>query len=120
MAKAKNKRRGYSVYVVELRKSIFTDNWKFRAANPQFIGSLECLYVGMTSLDPKERLVKHKTGALSKKGHKISSNIVEKYGLYLRPSLYEEYNPMTKDEAAKMEEQLALKLKRKGYAVWWN
>ena len=105
---------------MELRKSIFSDNWKFRAANPQFNGVLECLYVGMTSLTPKERLEKHKTGARSKKGHKISSNIVEKYGLYLRPSLYEEYNPMTKDEASKMEEQLSLQLRRKGYAVWWN
>ena len=48
----------------------------------------ECLYVGMTSKSPKERFEQHKSGYRSKKGHKISSSIVEKYGLYLRPSLY--------------------------------
>ncbi len=110
----------YSVYVVELRKTVFSEDRKFREANPQFKGVTECLYVGMTSLDPKARFLKHMTGARSKKGHKISSNIVEKYGLYLRPSLYEGLNPMTRAAAVKMEEALALKLKREGYAVWWN
>jgi hypothetical protein len=28
----------YRVYVVELSKRVFTENWKFRAANPQFNG----------------------------------------------------------------------------------
>jgi hypothetical protein len=118
--KTTSKRKGYSVYVVELRKAVFTDNRKFREANPQFIGVLECLYVGMTSHSPKERFLKHKTGYRTKAGHKISSNIVEKYGLYLRPSLYEHLNPMTKAAATAMEEELALKLRRQGYAVWWN
>ncbi len=113
-----NKR--YSVYVVELNKKVFTENRKFREANPQYNGVLECLYVGMTSLTPQERFKKHKTGALSKKGHNISSSIVRKYGTFLRSSLYAEYNPMTKAEAIKMEEQLALELRRKRYAVWWN
>ncbi|MBT8234107.1 MAG: ribose-5-phosphate isomerase, partial [Saprospiraceae bacterium] len=75
---------------------------------------------GMTSLSPNERFKKHKTGARSKKGHKISSYFVEKYGTFLRPSLYEHLNPMTRTEAVKMEEELALSLRRKGYAVWWN
>ena len=39
----------YHIYVIELRKKVFTENAKFRAANPQFNGVLECLYVGMTS-----------------------------------------------------------------------
>lgn len=110
----------HNVYVVELRKSIYTDNWRFRKENPQYRGVLECLYVGMTSLDPKQRFLKHKSGATSKKGHKISSNIVEKYGMYLRPSLYEGLNPMTRAQATKMEKELALKLRQQGYAVWWN
>ncbi len=110
----------YNVYVIELRKSVFSENKKFREANPQFKGVLECLYVGMTSLDPKARFLKHRTGAKSKKGHNIASKIVQKYGMYLRPSLYEGLNPMTKSDASKMEEQLANELKRKGYAVWWN
>ncbi len=114
------KKNSYNVYVVELRKQVFSDNWKFRKENPQFKGVLECLYVGMTSLDPKARFLKHKTGARSKKGYKISSNIVEKYGMYLRPSLYEGLNPMSKQDAIKTEENLALRLRKQGYAVWWN
>ena len=35
----------------------------------------------------------------NKKGFKISSNIVEKYGMYLRPSLYNSLNPLTREEA---------------------
>ena len=45
-----------------------------------------------------------------------------KYGRYLRPSLYDQVNinPMNKKEALAMEEKLALDLRRKGYAVWFN
>lgn len=112
----------YQVYVVELSKRVFTENAKFRAANPQFNGVLECLYVGMTSKTPQERLKQHKTGYRNKKGHRLSANIVEKYGRYLRPSLYDHINrqPMTRAEALMMEEKLALDLRRQGYAVWFN
>lgn len=110
----------YRVYVIELSKRVFSENAKFRKANPQFNGVLECLYVGMTSKTPEERFEQHKTGYRSKKGHKISSNIVQKYGLYLRPGLYRHLEPMSRTEALKMEEQLALELRRKRYAVWFN
>lgn len=111
----------YQVYVVELSKRVFTENYKFRAANPQFNGVLQCLYVGMTSKTPKERFKQHKTGYTNKKGHKISSNIVQKYGMYLRPSLYNHIKPLqSRQEALKMEERLALELRRKRYAVWFN
>lgn len=112
----------YQVYVVELRKKVFTENTKFRIANPQFNGVLECLYVGMTSKSPAERLKQHKTGYMNKKGYKLSANIVQKYGTYLRPSLYEHINQkaMTRQEALIMEEKLALLLRRQGYAVWFN
>jgi hypothetical protein len=112
----------HQVYVVELSKRVFTENRKFREANPQFNGVLECLYVGMTSKSPKERLMQHKTGYLSKKGHRISSGIVQKYGRYLRPSLYEHLNtkPMSRQEALLMEEKLAMDLRTQGYAVWYN
>ena len=102
----------YRVYVVELSKRVF---------NPQFNGVLECLYVGMTSKTPKERFEQHKTGYRNKKGHKLSSNIVEKYGLYLRPSLYNHIDPvLTRAEALEIEEGLALELRRERYAVWYN
>ena len=112
----------YKVYVVELSKKVFTENAKFRAANPQFNGVLQCVYVGMTSKTPIERLMQHKTGYVNKKGHKLSANIVQKYGTYLRPSLYDHINlkPMTRQEALIMEEKLALDLRRQGYAVWFN
>lgn len=112
----------YNVYVIELSKRVFTESARFRNANPQFNGVLECLYVGMTSKTPKERFVQHKTGFRNKNGHKISSAIVQRYGAYLRPSLYDHINlkSMTRTEALKMEEKLALELRRKGYAVWFN
>lgn len=111
----------YCIYVIELSKRVFTENAKFRAANPQFNGVLECLYVGMTSKTPKERFIQHKTGYRNKKGYKISSNIVQKYGSYLRPSLYNHIGPIaSREEAFKMEEKLALELRRQRYAVWYN
>lgn len=112
----------YYVYVVELSKRVFTENTKFRLANPQFNGVLECLYVGMTSKTPAERLKQHKSGYVNKKGHKLSANIVQKYGRYLRPSLYDHINlkAMTRQEALTMEKKLAWDLRRQGYAVWFN
>ena len=58
----------------------------------------------------------------NKKGHKLSAYIVQKYGAYLRPSLYEHINikPLTRQQALIMEEKLALDLRRQGYAVWSN
>jgi len=114
-------KREYRVYVVELSKRVFTENARFRTANPQFNGVLQCLYVGMTSKTPRERFEQHKSGHRNKKGHKISSNIVQKYGMYLRPSLYNHISPLpSRLEAIKMEEKLALELRRQRYAVWYN
>ena len=112
----------YQVYVVELSKRVFTENFKFRSANPQFNGVLECLYVGMTSKTPAERFKQHKTGYINKKGHKLSANLAQKYGTYLRPSLYNHINlkPMARQEALMMEEKLAWDLRKQGYAVWFN
>jgi len=112
----------YQVYVIELSKKVFTEDTRFRNANPQFNGVLECLYVGMTSKTPAERLKQHKTGYINKKGHKLSANIVEKYGSYLRPSLYNHINLklMNRQQALLMEEKLAWELRKKGYAVWFN
>ena len=111
----------YRIYVIELHKKVFTENTRFRVANPQFNGVLECLYVGMTSKTPKERFEQHKSGYRNKKGHNLASSIVKKYGSYLRPSLYNHIDPIdTKAEALKMEETLAMELRKKRYAVWFN
>jgi hypothetical protein len=111
----------YQVYVIELSKKVFTESWKFRSANPQYNGVLECLYVGMTSKTPAERFQQHKTTIKNKKG-KLSAFFAWKYGSYLRPSLYNHINQrmMNRDEALKMEEKLAWELRKKGYAVWFN
>ena len=75
----------------------------------------------MTSKTPRERFEQHKSGYINKKGHKLSSNIVQKYGMYLRPSLYNHVDPMSSRLVAlKMEETLALELRRQRYAVWFN
>jgi hypothetical protein len=112
----------YQVYVIELSKRVFTENTRFRTANPQFNGVLECLYVGMTSKTPAQRFKQHKTGYINAKGHNLSGYIARKYGSYLRPSLYDpiNLNRMTRQQAMMMEEKLALELRRKGYAVWFN
>ena len=113
-------RVSYRVYVIELSRRVFTENARFREANPQFNGILQCLYVGMTSKTPQERFQQHKTGYRNAKGHKLSANIVEHYGLYLRPSLYQHIGPMSREEALQVEQGLAMELRRKGYAVWFN
>ena len=111
----------YHIYVIELSKRVYTEDKRFREANPQFNGVLECLYVGMTSKTPKERFEQHKKCSLSKKGHDLSAKIVKKYGTYLRPSLYNRIPTIaTRAEALKMEAKLALELRRKRYAVWYN
>src|SRR5215203_5574982 len=90
--KKPNKKLKYHVYVIELSKRVFTENARFRAANPQFNGVLECLYVGMTSKTPAERFKQHRSGYISKKGIDLSAYLPHKYGLYLRPSLYDHIN----------------------------
>lgn len=110
----------HNVYVVELDRKVWSDSEKFRDANPQYKGMMGCLYVGMTAHSPQERYKKHKTGYRTKKGIKISSYYVEKYGKFLRPHLYTQFNPLTKADAAQLEKDLANSLKKRGYAVWWN
>lgn len=111
----------YRVYVIELSRRAFTENWRFRSANPQFNGVLQCLYVGMTSKTPRERFEQHRSGYRNAKGYNLASGIVRKYGMYLRPSLYNHLPALkTRGEALKLEKELGLELRRKGYAVWFN
>lgn len=110
----------YHVYVVELSKKVWTDSARFRNANPQYNGVLECLYVGMTGLTPQERFRKHKTGHKNKKGIDVSAYFVKKYGLYLRPSLYQTFHPKSRTQALAFEKLLTKQLRRQRYAVWSN
>jgi predicted GIY-YIG superfamily endonuclease len=96
--------------VIGLHKLVLKER-KFAAANPQYNPAKPCVYVGMTGLTPRQRFLNHRLGI---KGCKFVRN----YGLYLRPGLYEHYNPMTYDEACAMERELARLLRKRGYAVW--
>ena len=101
-----------SVYVVELDKKVL-ESKKFREANPEYVEGKPCVYVGMTGLTPEQRFENHLNG-------NWANGYVRRFGIRLRPKLYEQYNPMTNDEAKKKEVWLAERLRRKGYAVWQN
>jgi predicted GIY-YIG superfamily endonuclease len=111
MARARMPRsHHYHVYVVALDDRVW-NHARFRRANPDHVMGQPLVYVGMTGLDPDTRFDKHKAG--------IQSNrYVKDYGVRLLPTLYERYNPMSYDQAREMEVELAIALRRRGYAVW--
>ncbi|KPJ59235.1 MAG: hypothetical protein AMJ46_12095 [Latescibacteria bacterium DG_63] len=106
------KERTHNIYVIELDKKVLKER-KFLEANPGYKPEKACLYVGMTGLSPDERFRSHK------EGHK-ANKYVKKYGLWLRRRMYRKYNPMTYDEAQRMEAWLARRLRAEGHAVWQN
>ena len=107
----------YSIYVIELDKSILKLN-AFRKENPDYVEGKPCVYVGYTSKAPEERYRQHITGARNKRGP-LYSRKVKKYGLRLKPRLYSSHNPIqTKQEAMDMEIEKARRLRKRGYGVW--
>jgi predicted GIY-YIG superfamily endonuclease len=68
-------------------------------------------YVGMTGLTPEERFANHKSGIKS-------AGVVKRCGERLVPKLYAHLNPMTYEQAAKMEQQLAAELRAAGYQIF--
>jgi hypothetical protein len=100
----------HNVYVIELDPKVLKDR-KFRAANPKHDPKKACLYVGATGLSPYERFLNHKDGYKS-------NRYAEKYGLHLRPDLFDFYNPMPYKAAVELEVELAKGLREEGYAVW--
>ena len=106
----KGRTQRFSVYVIGLNKLVLKER-KFLAANPQYSPAKPCVYVGMTGLSPRQRFLNHRLGI---KGCRF----VMKYGMYLRPRLYEHLNPMTYEDACAMERELARQLRNRGYAVW--
>ncbi len=106
----RNKGRHHNVYVVELDPDVLNEE-RFRKENPDHQPGMKCLYVGMTGLDPEKRFENHLAGYKS-------NRYVLKYGVRLCPLLYEEYNPLSYEDACEMEIELASILRRKGHAVW--
>jgi hypothetical protein len=101
-----------SVYVVELDREVMRER-RFVRENPGYVPGQLCLYVGSTGLPPEERLRNHL------RGHR-GNRYVYRYGRRLRPEFTSHYPPLTREEAELTERELALELRRRGYAVWYN
>tara|TARA_B100001540_G_C15578573_1_gene538448 strand:- start:5 stop:373 length:369 start_codon:yes stop_codon:yes gene_type:complete len=110
----------YYVYVIGLYPR-YSKTKKAKRHNPNYIEGKPCVYVGYTSKTPEERYKQHITGYINKKGHKLYSSTVLKFGYKnngLRPRKYEKYNPLkSKEIAMKKEVELANQLRKKGYCV---
>lgn len=102
--------RRYSVYVIELDPAVQRHR-RFRDANPGYTGARPCVYVGMSARTPEERFAQHKRG-------ERSARFVKRYGIRLRPRLYASLNPMSYQEAQRMEVEKARRLRARGYGVW--
>ena len=103
----------YFVYVIELEQ-VVADVRKFRTENPKYIKGNACVYVGQSSRKPSLRFEQHKEGYKSNK-------YAKKYGIKLRPDLYEKYNPIpTRKDAEEIEAMLSRELRSRGYGVWFN
>ena len=99
----------HNVYVVLLDPAV----GKLRAvrtANPDRDPKKPCVYVGMSGLEPEERLANHKAGIKA-------APVVKRYGLRLLPELYAHLNPMPFKAAVRMEQGLAEDLRSAGYTV---
>ena len=105
--------KSYYVYVIELDPAV-SDLRKFRAKNPKYIKGNGCVYVGQSSRKPNIRFEQHKEGYKSNK-------YAQKFGLKLRPDLFEKYNPIpTRKDAEEIEEMLGKELRKRGLGVWFN
>lgn len=109
----------YYVYVIELDKE-FSKTSRAIKDNPNGKSDKPCIYVGSSSKTPEERFQEHIEGARNNKGP-LFSRIVRRYGIRLRPRLYQKYNPMiSREEAETKEKELTAKYKKRGYTVWSN
>ena len=109
----------YYVYAIELDKA-FAKTLKAKERNPSADIGKPCIYVGSSSKKPEERFYEHTNGIRNNRGP-LFSRVVNKYGIRLRPRLYEKYNPMrSREEAEAKEEELTIKYRKRGYTVWSN
>jgi len=103
----------YNVYVIELDGEVLSSK-KFRERNPHMNPRLACYYVGQTSHDPIIRFQQHKSGYKA-------NRLVKKYGIRLEPRIFSKFNPIAKrEEAERIEQWIAVKLREKGHGVWSN
>jgi hypothetical protein len=100
----------HNVYVIELDPKVLKDR-KFRAANKDCDPQKPCFYVGSTGMSPTMRFINHK------RGYK-ANRFAKRFGVKLRPDLYEVYNPLPWEAAVELEADLAKALREQGHAVW--
>lgn len=109
----------YYVYIIELDRA-FANTPKVKKANPNANSGKPCIYVGSSSKTPEERFYEHTSEKRNERGP-LFSRVVFRYGIRLRPRLYQRYNPMsTREEAETKERELTAKYKKRGYTVWSN
>ena len=103
----------YFVYVIELDEEV-AEYQKFRTKNPFYIKGSGCLYIGQSTRKPELRFEQHKEGYKS-------NSYAKKFGLRLRPDIYDKYNPIpTRIDALEIEKMLGKRLRKKGVGVWFN
>lgn len=100
----------YSVYVIELSDE------RGPRRNPRYPN----VYVGQSALSPEERFSQHRLAyKASRRLWKGGKGSGQWLGLWLRPRLYERYNPIpTRTDAEEKERWLAEHLRTKGYTVF--
>lgn len=79
---------------------------KVRGENPGY-----ALYVGETSKKPEERFEQHKSGYKASKW-------VKNYGVQLLPNLYSHLIPLQREEAKRLEHEIAEALKKEEIPVY--
>lgn len=106
-------RATYNVYVIELSRDVLQHN-KFVEANLYLRADKPCVYVGSTYLSPEERFQQHIDGYKS-------NRYAHLYGVRLRPRLYRNLQGFrSRRLAEEAEAELALRLRDRGYAVWYG
>ena len=114
MTNRKRQQPRYTVYVIELQAAVLTLG-KFADANPGYVydAARPPLYVGMTAHSPDKRFDQHRNGYKA-------SRYTRGNAIRLRMDLVGELVFSTREEAERMEELHAVRLRRRGFAVWQN
>lgn len=128
---------GYHIYAIRLEKSIWKKK-KFRKANPNYKEGRPCLYIGKTQHVARCRQSQHqsrRTGTDKDRwtcycGKDSASNKYESFinnpskfirghtkGL-LSPRHFRDWNPVTKENATEVEQEVARTLRDLNYGVW--
>jgi hypothetical protein len=105
----------YRVYVIKLKRSVWTKSRKYRAANPDYVEGKPHVYVGSTGKTPQERFEKHIGGGRG------SSPLVRRFGKCLFEWAYQDLPTLPDRRSAEgLEEETAEELRKRGWGVWCN